>query len=124
MDKFIDVIITLAMVALFLFPSLLKGIKEANKKPAPSVSPEVDTDMPEVEEFLQKNASKIPKQEDYFTYETMDDNFENRTENKSWSVSDVSQQTDNKIDNEDLLTFEEDEVLKGVIYSEILKRKF
>ena len=35
-----------------------------------------------------------------------------------------SQHSDNKREEGGLLSFEEDEVLKGVIYSEILKRKF
>lgn len=124
MDNFLEIIITLAMVTLFLFPSLLKSVKETTKKPASYVPPEVDEDMLEEEAFLHENASETPKQEEYFTYETMDDDFENRKESQDPVVSDVSQKIDNKIDEDGLLTFEEDEVLKGVVYSEILKRKF
>lgn len=124
MDNFLEIIITLAMVTLFLFPSLLKSVKETTKKPASYVPPEVDEDMLEEETFLHENASETPKQEEYFTYETMDDDFENRKESQDPVVSDVSQKIDNKIDEDGLLTFEEDEVLKGVVYSEILKRKF
>ncbi len=124
MDNFLEIIITLAMVALFLFPSLLKSVKETAKKPASYVPPEEDEDMLEEEAFLHENASETPKQEEYFTYETMDDDFENKKESQDPVVSDISQQIDNKTDEDGLLTFEEDEVLKGVVYSEILKRKF
>ena len=124
MDNFLDVIISIAMVALFLLPSLIKSVKEVNKKPQPRAHPRADVGTQKRREFLHKNESETPKQEEYFTYETMDDDFENKKENLDPGVLDVSQQIDNKTDGDGLLTFEEDEVLKGVVYSEILKRKF
>ena len=124
MDSFLEVIITLAMVALFLFPSLLKSIKEANKKSVPHVPSGVDEEMPEMEEFLHKKAPEIPKQEEYFTYETLDEEPERTmTQAENFHVSET-QRIVNKEEENNLLSLEEDEVLKGIVYSEILKPKF
>jgi len=123
MDSFLEVIITIAMVALFLFPSLLKSVKEVNKKQAPHVPPSMDEDMPEVDDFLHKKASEIPKQEEYFTYETMDGDLENAMSQTGNLSSSETQQAVNKEEGE-LLSMEEDEIIKGVVYAEILKRKF
>lgn len=123
MDKFIDVIITLAMVALFSLPSLLKSIKEAKKKSVQHVPPREDEEMPEMENFLHKKASEIPKQEEYFTYETLDEDPERTMfQAENLHVSET-QRIVNKEEENNLLSLEEDEVLKGIIYAEILKRK-
>ena len=124
MDNFLEIIITIAMVALFLFPSLIKSVKEVNKKPVPHVPPSVDEEMPEMEEFLHEKASQIPKQEEYFTYETLDADSENpMSQAENFSVS-SPQRIVNKEEENNLLSLEEEEVLKGIVYSEILKRKF
>lgn len=124
MDKFIDVIITLAMVALFLFPSLLKSIKEVNKKSVPHVPPRVDEEMPEMEELLHKKVPETPKQEEYFTYETLDEEPARTMTQAENSYVSEPQRIVNKEEENNLLSLEEDEVMKGIIYAEILKRKF
>lgn len=124
MDNFLDVIISIAMVALFLLPSLIKSVKEVNKKPQPRAHPKADVGTQKRREFLHKNESETPKQEEYFTYETLDPDVESvmaQAENFSDSGT---QQVVNKEEENTLLSLEDDEVMKGIIYAEILKRKF
>ena len=119
-----DVIISIAMVALFLLPSLIKSVKEVNKKPQPRAHPKADVGTQKRREFLHKNESETPKQEEYFTYETLDPDVESvmaQAENFSDSGT---QQVVNKEEENTLLSLEDDEVMKGIIYAEILKRKF
>ncbi|MBR0305087.1 MAG: hypothetical protein IJQ94_05535 [Bacteroidales bacterium] len=124
MDNFLEVIITIAMVALFLFPSLLKSAKEVNKKPATRANPDTENEKPKKRSVLHKNASEIPKQEEYFTYETLDvDSMSTMTQAENFSNSET-QQLVNKAEENTLLSLEDDEVLKGIVYAEILKRKF
>ena len=124
MDNFLEVIITIAMVALFLFPSLVKSVKEVNKKPTAPVHPNAKNGKPKKKTVLQKNASEIPKQEEYFTYETLDvDSMNTMVQTENFSDSET-QQLVNKAEENTLLSLEDDEVLKGIVYAEILKRKF
>ena len=124
MDNIIEFLITIALLALFSVPSLLKKKMEAAKKrpvytPDDSYEEEYDSG-----EFLRDSVHEIPKQEEYFTYETMEDNSWKEPEIKKSAPVSNSQQLDNKKEEDSLLSFEEEEVLKGVIYSEILDRKF
>ena len=124
MDNFLEIIITIAMVALFLFPSLLKSVKDVNKKPATHANPDAENVKPKMRSVLHKNASEIPKQEEYFTYETLDvDSMNTMTQAENFSDSEA-QRLVNKAEENTLLSLEDDEVLKGIVYAEILKRKF
>lgn len=124
MDNFLEVIITIAMVALFLFPSLIKSVKEVNKKPVKHANPNAKNNQPKKRTILHKNASEIPKREEYFTYETLDvDAINAMTQTENFSDSET-QQPVNKAEENTLLSLEDDEVLKGIVYAEILKRKF
>jgi len=136
MDNIIELLVTIAFVALFSLPSLLKKWKEEKPK-RPVFVP--DTDAVEVEDevyesryeetresddFLQKMSQDIPKQKEYFTCETIEPEVKAASEKASKSTVSKVQQPENKDKEEGLLSFEEDEVIKGVVYSEILKRKF
>ena len=121
MDNFIEFLITIAFVVLFSLPGLLKKKKETQSKrpvfaPGP-VFEEEDPEEYESEDFLQESTPDIPKQEDYFTYETIEDNSWKEPEMKETKSVIKSQHPDNKGEEGGLLSFEEDEVLKGVIYS-------
>ena len=124
MDNFLEVIITIAMVALFLFPSLIKSVKEVNKKPVKHANPNSKNNQLKKRTILHENASEIPKREEYFTYETLDvDAINAMTQTENFSDSET-QQPVNKAEENTLLSLEDDEVLKGIVYAEILKRKF
>ena len=124
MDNLIEFLITIALVALFTIPSWLK-----KKNIAPTVTPvsepEYDDEMmDDAAPFLQNSRPDIPNSEEYFTYETIEDEPEFKSKNVRQEPRVKPQQVENKEIEEGLLSFEEDEVLKGVIYSEILKPKF
>ena len=128
MDNLIEFLITIAFVVLFSLPGLLKKKKETqSKRPIFTTGPvfeEEDMEEYKSEDFLQESPPEIPKQEEYFTYETIEENSWKEPEMKEKKSAFDSQHSDNKREEGGLLSFEEDEVLKGVIYSEILKRKF
>lgn len=124
MDNLIEFLITIALVALFTIPSWLKKKDIARANP-PVPEPEFDEEMDdEAAPFLQNSMEEIPKSEEYFTYETIGDEPDIENKNVRQKPQVKSQQFDNKTEEEGLLSFEDDEVLKGVIYSEILKPKF
>ncbi len=135
MDSIIDLLITIAVVALFSLPSLLKKKKEAQaKRPVFVPNPEYDEpeevyesayeEVPQSGDFVQKTAPEVPKREEYFTYETIEPEVKMESKQAPKAPPKETQQPENKGKEEGLLSFEEDEVLKGVVYSEILKRKF
>ena len=73
---------------------------------------------------MRKNGTKIPKEPEYFTYETIEDDVEGARKNASNSKKYSSQMVENEEENKEKLTLTEEEIYKGVIYSEILKKKF
>lgn len=125
MDSFLDFLITIALVALFTIPSLLKK-KDAAKANTQVPEPDYDYEMEdEREPFLQNSMEEIPKSGEYFTYETIGDSPEYVFTNEAQAPPKKEvQQTDNKVEGNSLLSLDKEEVLKGIIYSEILKRKF
>lgn len=74
------------------------------------------------------NAEIYPKNEEYFTYETVTDdevNFAENSEKKSTKTeSDEKQDVGTQKENNSLIDFDSDELVKGVIYSEILQRPY
>ena len=125
MDNLIEFLITMALVVLFTIPSWLKK-KDAARTNSPIPEPDYDVESDGYgEPFLQDFEKDIPKSEEYFTYETIGDTpeYEYKIEEKAHLEKKV-QQTDNKSEGDSLLSLDKDEVLKGIIYSEILKRKF
>lgn len=125
MDNLIEFLITIVLVALFTIPSWLKK-KDAARPVSPIPEPNYDDESDEYgEPFLQDFEKDIPKSEEYFTYETIGDNPEYEYKIEEPTPPEVKmQQTDNKSEGNNLLSLDKDEVLKGIIYSEILKRKF
>lgn len=127
MDSFIEFIVTIALVALFSLPSMLK--KKADKKTAPDVMPET---CPETEgnedEIYDSDTVETwynPKEEKgYFTYERMPEPSVAETRAMSTARTETAQVVEDKSNESSLLDFSEEELLKGVIYSEILKKKF
>ncbi|MBO7445487.1 MAG: hypothetical protein J6T86_03670 [Bacteroidales bacterium] len=134
-----DILIFLAVMALSLIPSLLKSLKEGDvknaRKPAPKVKP--DPYFPDADQAPKRRyATTRPTvqgggKDDYFTYETVEDtqprgaapNKESQkapTPEASAPRVEIKQEGKSKIE----LSLEEEEIYKGIIYSEILKRKY
>ena len=125
----------LFMVVFLAGPSLVKLIfKKPEKKKRPVIKTpsytdfesdfEDDNPVEEGDSFLQKSKAKIPKQPEYFTYETIDSESRNFVETPEKKKENDAQMSENEQKNALNLTFEEEELCKGVIYSEILKRKY
>lgn len=124
MDNLIEFLITIALVALFTIPSWLKK-KDGTLATSPLPEPEYEEEMDdETSPFLQNSTEEVPKQQEYFTYETLTDDEETMWNSEMEQPETQVQQLENKEKGEELLTFEENEVLKGVIYSEIIKKNF
>ncbi len=124
MDNLIEFLITIALVALFTIPSWLKK-KDGTLATSPLPEPEYEEKMDdETSPFLQNSTEEVPKQQEYFTYETLTDDEDTMWNSEMEQPETQVQQLENKEKGEGLLTFEENEVLKGVIYSEIIKKNF
>ncbi len=127
MDSFIEFIVTIALVALFSMPSLLK--KRTDKKAVPNAMPAEDFGADEVQEVMydadMDETGGQPKQEkEYFTYERMPEVRIADSGATSTKGNHHAQVVEDKRNEHSLLDFSEEEILKGVIYSEILKKKF
>lgn len=131
MDSILEFLVTLALVVLFSVPSLLKKKKEKEKekerasRPPRAHFPDGGLETsPDGGSVLHNSPPDIPNGNEYFTYETLEDEAETSRVEPEESPRMNAQPVENKKEEEPLLTLEPDEVLKGVVYSEILKRKF
>lgn len=127
MDSFIEFIFTIALVALFSLPSLLK--KKTVKNIDQSVMPEEDFETEDIQEEMcdvdtVETWHRPEEEREYFTYERMPDASVAGKSEKTTKWNQTAQVFEDKSNDGSLLDFSEEEVLKGVIYSEILKRKF
>ena len=150
-----DTLITIAVVALFFISSYAKAKKkkaqqeqrrqqQMRRRPAPApVTPSfeeetkplwqesyesVQTAMEEESSFSSSSYEETPKNQPYFTYETIEPEIqENYKEENASSHNDVEKVVQN-IGNEEekmrQISFEKEELIKGIIYSEILKRPY
>ncbi|MBR4134994.1 MAG: hypothetical protein IKU03_01085 [Bacteroidales bacterium] len=134
-----DIVIFFIVMLLSLGPSLLKAIKEEKAKSstpkAPKPKPEPyfpDADNEPRPAYAPSNASrKSTIEEDYFSYETIPDeqpipkaDTSKQAGKSAGSVksSPVIQQASEQPNVDISLT--EEEIFKGIVYSEILKRKY
>ena len=132
LDSIIDILFVIGAIALGFFPGIKKLLGEV-KEPKKVIRPVHQEYENEPEEDVvhskrkKKAANSAPTQpmenEEYFSYETMSDrDFENLfSQSEEESVEHVAAETPHK---ELHLTLEEEEVYKGVVWSEILHRKY
>lgn len=121
---------TVLLLLIWALPTIIKAVKEA-KNPTPKVKTpmpdeyleEEDVDL-EMNTELQQNRSNVPNEQEYFTYEKIDAGEEYAPVCSQNKVDSKSQTAVNEEENEYSLTLEEKEVYKGIIYSEILKKKY
>lgn len=123
MEDFLSILI---LILLGLAPTIIKLVKGEKKAPAktiPILEEEEEEAFHETLE-MQKNAPNLRNQTEYFTYETLTDLDEPLEKTSDLEIKEQSQPSDNKADNIHGLTMDATEVYKGVIYAEILKRKY
>lgn len=126
-----DVVIPLLMAALFIAPSILKGLKK-DVSPKKINIPIDDFNENEAEEekdsVLHKTEVNIPKEKEYFTYDDIgsyeDISSVNAVDNRDKEPSMDLQIIDNEDKKTPGVSFDREELYKGVIYSEILKKKY
>ena len=132
LDSIIDILFVIGAIALGFFPGIKKLLGEV-KEPKKVIRPVHQEYENEPEEDVvhskrkKKAANSAPTQptenEEYFSYETMSDrDFENLfAQSEEEAVEHVAAETPHKKLH---LTLEEEEVYKGVVWSEILHRKY
>ena len=125
-DLVLYIVLILGSILLSVVKTLKKDEKERPVKKMRSQPVEAETY--EEEEMRPKNKTRVSSQRgndnEYFSYETMSDRdfeqafSENMEDNKHFAAAMETPRSDIR------LTIDEEEVFKGVIWSEILKRKY
>ncbi|MBO4489610.1 MAG: hypothetical protein J5741_08175 [Bacteroidales bacterium] len=134
-----DFLIFLAVMALSLVPSLLKMVKkdlqQTNRTPTPKPKPEpyfpdADQEKPSAKTRA-RTYTPVDQKDDYFTYETVpDEGFQSDLTASDHDGKEGLQTASAKAGSgmEDKgkpeISLSESEIYKGIIYSEILKRKY
>lgn len=128
MEDFISILV---LIILGLAPTIIKAVKEKGKVVAPPPVDESEFEETVFETAAKNDVSKMrqtvpnsPNDSDYFTYETIDPEDDSFSEKEKSTPVNFSQTTDNEVEKMPQLNFDEEELYKGVIYSEILKRKY
>lgn len=128
MEDFISILI---LIILGLAPTIIKAFKEKGKVVTPPPVDESEFEETVYETAAKEDVSKMrqtvpnsPNDSDYFTYETIEPEDGSFVENEMSAAANFSQTTDNEMEKAPQLNFDEEELYKGVIYSEILKRKY
>lgn len=122
----------LAVLAVWLLPIIVKAVREVKNptvKPTAKGMPDESEEEPDftaekTASDLPNYGSKLPKEPEYFTYERDNAETEMFTERARKTDKNSSQVVDNENENNGPLTLDEEEIYKGIIYSEILKKKF
>lgn len=126
MKEFLSILL---MLVIWLVPAIVKSKKEKEKKLSPS-RPVVEEDelfeedALEMESDFQNIGSNPDNLQEYFTYESDDFSFEKDKIQEHSAVDKSAQTIEIEQEAPTDLSFDKDELVKGVIYSEILKRKY
>lgn len=126
-----DLISIIVLIILGLVPTIIKAVKEKGKVVTPPPVEESEFEETAYKTTAKKDVSKMrqtvpnsPNDSDYFTYETIEPEDGSFVENEMSTTEKFSQITDSEMEKAPQLNFDEEELYKGVIYSEILKRKY
>lgn len=121
---------TVLLLLIWALPTIIKAVKEA-KNPTPKVKTPMPDEYLEEDEIdletntdLQQNRTNVPNEQEYFTYETIETNDDSSSVSSHSKVNSNMQTTVNEEENKYALTLEEEEMYKGIVYSEILKKKY
>lgn len=110
-----------------LVPKLSKNKEDIKQKNSPNPAIESELIFEENDEAIGASEMRnvepnIPKEPEYFTYETTDLESERRENNRTNKDKENIQVVENEQENNVILTFEEEEIYKGFIYSEIFRK--
>lgn len=124
-----EILSILLMLVIWLVPAIVKMRKEKARKlsaPIPQIEEEdlYEDDAQEMESDFQNVGSNPDNSQEYFTYESDDFSFEKDKIQEHSAVDKSAQTIEIEQEAPTDLSFDKDELVKGVIYSEILKRKY
>lgn len=154
MDELMDILIPIAVVAFFIINSYVKVKKKqeqaarqqqkARRRPSPApVAPSFEeNEKPVWQEIYESTRTEpvsdpqvsatsyeeIPKNPSYFSYETIEPEIREEPQNRETSFHEAVEKNVQNIDNENVkispISLDMEEIYKGVVYSEILKRPY
>lgn len=124
-----EILSILLMLVIWLVPAIVKMRKEKARNlsaPIPQIEEEdlYEDDAQEMESDFQNVGSNPDNSQEYFTYESDDFSFEKDKIQEHSAVDKSAQTIEIEQEAPTDLSFDKDELVKGVIYSEILKRKY
>jgi hypothetical protein len=134
-----DILIFLVVMGLSLVPSLLKVVKKDLQKTdhVPKPKPKSDPYFPDADKEKKsvrpraRTSTSASQNDDYFTYETVPD--ERFSSDLTSLHDDLKEEVQAAADKQGVvqqekekpgLSLSESEIYKGIIYAEILKRKY
>lgn len=126
MKEFLSVLL---MLVIWLVPVIVKSKREKAKnlstsRPVLEEEDPFEEDALEMESVFQNVGSNPDNSQEYFTYESDDFSFEKDKIQEHSAVDKSAQTIEIEQEAPTDLSFDKDELVKGVIYSEILKRKY
>ncbi|MCQ2292389.1 MAG: hypothetical protein MJZ39_04445 [Bacteroidales bacterium] len=126
MKEFLSVLL---MLVIWLVPVIVKSKREKAKnlstsRPVLEEEDPFEEDALEMESDFQNVGSNPDNSQEYFTYESDDFSFEKDKIQEHSAVDKSAQTIEIEQEAPTDLSFDKDELVKGVIYSEILKRKY
>lgn len=154
MDELMDILIPIAVVAFFILNSYIKIKKKqaqatqqqqkARRRPSPApVTPSFEeNEKPVWQEIFESTQTEsesdpqvsatsyeeIPKNPSYFSYETIEPEIKEEPQNRETSFHEAVEKNVQNIDNKEEkmspISLDMEDIYKGVIYSEILKRPY
>lgn len=121
-----NILYILFLLVLGFAPTIIKIVKgEKDKKIVPpSVEEFPEEEVVEIEPNLRKTRPNLRNSPEYFTYDNMSEEEEIAINSQFESQSEKLQVIDNKEESPVDLQLDAEELYKGVIYSEILNRKY
>lgn len=127
MDGLVDILITIGIFVIF-FASSSRKLKKKKQQMQQQQQQKQKAHRPAVRPVMTSSYEEIPKKQDYFTYETFEPEIkEEAFEEESSSVESVEknvQITDSETEKKPPISLEMEDIYKGIIYSEILKRPY
>lgn len=154
MDELMDILIPIAVVAIFILNSYIKIKKKqaqvaqqqqkARRRPSPPPVPPSfeENEKPVWQDIFESSQTEpvsdpqvsatsyeeIPKNPSYFSYETIEPEIKEEPQNRETSFHEAVEKNVQNIDNKEEkmspISLDMEDIYKGVIYSEILKRPY
>lgn len=128
MDGLVDILITIGIFVIFFASSSRKLKKKRQQMQQQEQQQRQKPRRPAVKTVSQSMSEEIPKNSSYFTYETFEPEIPSEYREEETSLKETVEKNVQITDSEDekklQISLEMEDLYKGVIYSEILKRPY